>query len=128
LDETVLIDTNIVLDFFREGASGPYTEIILGNAKGAISVLSIYELLNGVKKKDHLAQRKQFIGHCNVISFDEVIALKASNIYSQLKKEGSLMDHIDIFIGATALTKNFQLFTKNYKNFKRIKGLKLYEM
>jgi len=54
------------------------------------------------------------------------IARSAVNIYATLKSKGKLIDHIAIFIAASAMFQGYFLHNNNYKHFKRIPGLVFY--
>ncbi|MBR1790542.1 MAG: hypothetical protein IJ754_02120 [Bacteroidaceae bacterium] len=50
---------------------------------------------------------------------------KYANIRWLLKEKGKPVDHLDMFIAATALTEGLTLITGNVKHFERIPGLKI---
>ena len=50
---------------------------------------------------------------------------KYANIRWLLKEKGKPVDHLDLFIAATALTEELTLVTGNVKHFERIPGLKI---
>ena len=50
---------------------------------------------------------------------------KYANIRWLLKEKGKPVDHLDLFIAATALTEGLTLVTGNIKHFERIPGLKI---
>ena len=59
----------------------------------------------------------------NVLPFDNKIALKAGQIYQELRKKNQLIEFRDIFIAATCLIHELPLATLNKKHFERIEGL-----
>lgn len=123
MEDIVLFDTGIIIDFFggRKGAS--LLEEILTNSFAAISTITIFELFNGVKNKNHLRQREQLVKLCEIIVINEHIARKASSLYTLLKEKGQSICNEDILIAACALSKNYPIFTNNKKHFKNIPGL-----
>lgn len=50
---------------------------------------------------------------------------KYASIRWLLKEKGEPVDHLDLFIAATALTEGLTLVTGNIKHFERIPGLKI---
>lgn len=67
----------------------------------------------------------KFFSKVEIIPFDKDANLKAVEIFQSLKKSNKLIEVPDIFIGATALSRNLSLATLNKKHFERLKGLEL---
>lgn len=63
----------------------------------------------------------------NVIPFDEEAVNAAVDINENLKRIRKQIDLADLFIAATAVTKNMSLATLNRKHFERIKTLNVIE-
>lgn len=126
MENIALLDTGIIIDFFGGKKYASDVEIVLVESRAAVSAISIYELFNGVNKKDHVVQREQLIKLCNIVVIDDQIARQASNIYTLLKIKGKLVCHEDILIATCALSKGYQLFTNNKRHFSNIPGLTFY--
>jgi tRNA(fMet)-specific endonuclease VapC len=73
----------------------------------------------------HIEQRKDLIGLCTVLDITPQISEYAANIYTNLKKKGSLIHSEDILIAATALHWRYSIMTTNSKDFFRIPGVRL---
>ena len=127
MEDIVLLDTNIVIDFFAGQLTAAITERLLLNARTALSVITVYELFSGVENKKHVKQRETFIQFCEIIDINTAIARRAADIYTNLKKNGKLISHEDIFIAACALHRKYPLFTLNKTHFENIKYLTFYE-
>ena len=63
-----------------------------------------------------------------VLDFDNEAATKAAKIFYELEKNGNIIDIKDILISAIVLVNDFSFKTNNKKDFKRIKGLRLYNI
>lgn len=118
---SLLADTDIFIDYFNTGRfSG-----ILENDLFVIyySVITEKELLSkkGLKTAEKEAILYALKNHRR-INIDNAIALK----YSKLKQLYPSLDREDILIAATAITKNLPLVTRNYKHYRKIKGLILF--
>ena len=124
--DIILLDTGIVFEFFSNKKSSSKTENILIESRAALSTITVFELFNGVTNVKHIEQREQFVTLCSLINFTDSIARKASKIYTKLKLSGNLIDTADIIIAASAIQRNFPLFTINKKHFERISGLIFY--
>ncbi|MDP3297693.1 MAG: PIN domain-containing protein [Thermodesulfovibrionia bacterium] len=118
---SLLIDTDIFIDYFNTGRFST----ILENDSFVVyySIVTEKELLS---KRGLKASEKEAILYAlknyRRIKIDNVIALK----YSELKQLYPSLDREDILIAATAITKNFPLVTRNYKHYRKIKGLVLF--
>jgi len=60
-----------------------------------------------------------------VLPFTDEVAIKAGQIYQDLRKRNKIIDFRDIFIAATCLTFQLPIATLNKKHFKLIDGLKI---
>ena len=127
MESVVVLDTCVLLDFLsgQKKAIVSQVEQYLLEAKAAVSVVTVFELLRGVESEKHIAQRKELIGLCTVLDLTPPIAQRAAGIYTQLKKKGALIHMEDILIAATALHWHYSVMTFNSKDFSRIPGLKL---
>ena len=117
---SLLVDTDIFIDYFNTGLFSN----ILENKSFAIyySVVSEKELLSkrGLKNSEKeaiLYTLKEYRKIC----LDDAITLR----YSELRKQYPSTDKEDALIAATALVKKLPLITRNYRHYRKIKGLLL---
>ena len=117
----LLIDTDIFIDYFNHG----FFEEILENEEFDIyySAVTKKELLSkqGLKNSE-----KQAILY--ILKEHKIINLTAdiANRYSGLLDEYPEMEKEDALIAATALQKRLPLLTRNWKHYRKIKGLVLF--
>ena len=123
-----LIDTNIVIDHFRDK---PQVVLFFQKAKQsgfAISVITVGEIVEGLVEQQKEEQRHQdldtFLTAGSVIDVDRKIIEIFAMVRSNLRGTGKLIENFDILIAATAIKHNLILVT-NDKDFERIGGLKL---
>lgn len=93
-----------------------------------ISVITYYEILNGLLFKDAQRQLKSFqqlLQNCQIIPFDTGVAELAAIIYADLRKTNQMIGHTDVMIGATAILHDMVLVTNNQDHFRRIANLDL---
>lgn len=125
-----LVDTDILSEFL------PGTEMVVGNAKKYLenydsinfSIITYYEILNGLLYKDARKQLKRFsdFGELNkILPLTLSATRQAAEIYANLRKKGEPIGHTDCLIAGIALTNNLQLVTNNNDHFKRIEGLEI---
>ncbi len=93
-----------------------------------LSIITYYEILNGLLYKDAKKQLKRFedfVTLNNVIPLTSPMAEKAAKIQAELRKKGKEIGHTDTLIAGIAIASNLELITNNTEHFKRIKGLKI---
>jgi len=91
-----------------------------------ISVITLYEILRGLKAKQAERQIAIFEDQCNksyVYPVTDDIVIHASDIYAYLHQHGLMISDADILIAATALVRNLILITGNVDHFSRIPNL-----
>jgi predicted nucleic acid-binding protein len=114
---TVLIDTDVAIDFLR---GIPYAQPLLAglwaNGQAVISVLSVYELTAGMKDKEKDATHN-FIDACEVEQVTTEIAVKAGELYRRYRAKGNTLTSLDCLIAATALVKDYKIATRNVKHY-----------
>jgi predicted nucleic acid-binding protein len=125
-----LLDTDILSEFLRG------TPQVVGNVEiylrsyDAInfSIISYYEILNGLLYKDARKQLKRFTEFAElskILPLTISATRQAAEIYADLKKKGQPIGHTDCLIAGIALTNDLQLVTNNTDHFKRVKGLEI---
>ncbi len=125
-----ILDTDTVSYFFRNQPNvvSKLDEYLREFGFIHISVVTYYEVLNGLYYKDaqkQLARFEQFINLNEVIPFNQNIAQKAAKIYSILRQNGQIIGHNDVLIAATAIVNDIVLITNNVNHFGRIDGLEM---
>ena len=125
MDKKILVDTDIIIKSFR-GNTSVYKELISIKDKFAISVVTALELLNGANNVKQLGSTKKELKAYTIIHFDNNISQLSLQLLSKysLNKKPQLPD---LFIAATALRFNLQLYTDNKKHYNFIDGLRFYK-
>ena len=123
-----LIDSDILIDFLNNRAEAIRLLIKFEESEMAISVITFAEILEGLvdDRKKYLNVRKG-LSKLSMLAVDANIAEKFAGVRAILRKKGELIENMDIFIAATAMSHDLVLVTNNKRDFERIKGLKLYE-
>jgi tRNA(fMet)-specific endonuclease VapC len=123
-----LVDTDILSEFLRG------TPKVVENAEKYLqsynafnsSIITYYEVLNGLLYKDAKQQLKKFTDFAElnkILPLTISAARQAAEIYADLKKKGQPIGHTDCLIAGISLTNGLQLVTNNTDHFKRVKGL-----
>ena len=123
-----LLDTDILSEFLRG------TPKVVENAEKYLhiydainfSIITYYEILNGLLYKDAKKQLDKFTGFADlnkIIPLTISAARQAAEVYADLRATGQPIGHTDCLIAGIALTNSLQLVTNNTDHFKRVKGL-----
>jgi tRNA(fMet)-specific endonuclease VapC len=123
-----MLDTDILSEFLRGNPKviNNVDEHLKEYGFISLSIITYYEILNGLLYKD---ARKQLTKFEDFVSLNKVIPLTlrmaktAAVIQADLRKKGTEIGHTDTLIAGIAITSELQLVTNNTNHFKRIKGL-----
>jgi tRNA(fMet)-specific endonuclease VapC len=125
-----ILDTDTISYFFR-GNNKVVTKVdkyLKQYGFINISVITYYEVLNGLFYKDakkQLQKFEEFVRLNNIVP----LTLDSSKIlainYADLRKKGINIEHNDVLIAGIALTNNMKLITNNISHFNKIKGLEI---
>lgn len=125
-----ILDTDILSEFLRgnEKVIKNVDEYLKKFGFISLSIITYYEILNGLLYKDAKKQLKKFE---SFVTLNNVLLLTlkstkvAANIQADLRKKGREIGHTDTLIAGIAIANKLQLVTNNTDHFKRIKGLEL---
>lgn len=125
----VCLDTDVIIDFLKNKM---YVVKAIDELKRREEILTtsitVFELLKGIMRledEEEKIKTLQFLGNIRVLNFDMNASKKAASIFEALRKEGALIDTLDLMIASIALAHDVSVLTKNVKHFERVKGLKL---
>jgi predicted nucleic acid-binding protein len=90
----------------------------------AISVVTQMELIVGVRNKTELQKLKKFFKRFQILQITPQISEYTADLLEQYRLSHGLLIP-DALIAATAIENNEDFITKNQKDFRFIKGLKL---
>jgi predicted nucleic acid-binding protein len=125
-----LVDTDILSQFLRNNLTVVSNANKYLQAYDAInfSIITYYEVLNGLLYKDAKNQLARFIEFAElnrVLPLTMRAAEIAAEIYADLRKQGKPIGHTDSLIAGITLANGLQLITNNMEHFKRVKNLAL---
>ena len=123
-----MLDTDILSEFLRGHSKviAKVDEHLKEYGYINLSIITYYEILNGLLYKDarkQLAKFEEFVELNKVIPLTLRMAKTAAVIQADLRKKGIEIGHTDTLIAGIAMTSELQLVTNNTDHFKRIKGL-----
>ena len=123
-----MLDTDMLSEFFRNNPKVvlKVDEHLKEFGFISLSIITYYEILNGLLYKD---AKKQLIRFNEFVELNTIIPLTlpsakiAANIKANLRKKGNEIGHTDTLIAGIAISNNLQLITNNTTHFRRIKEL-----
>ncbi len=123
-----LLDTNICI-YFLKGQYDLHKKIEGAGVENCfISEITIAELKFGVEKSTQKSKNREILVKFQS-KFTILPIFTALDIYAlekaRLKTKGTIIDDFDLLIGATAITNNLILVTKNIKDFERLEGIEI---
>jgi predicted nucleic acid-binding protein len=125
-----MLDTDILSEFLR--GNSKVIERVDEHLKEygfiSLSIITYYEILNGLLYKDarkQLSKFEDFVELNKVIPLTKRMAKIAANIQADLRKKGTEIGHTDTLIAGIAIANELQLITNNTDHFKRINGIEI---
>jgi predicted nucleic acid-binding protein len=111
-----LIDTSVAIDSLQ------YDE----PRTGAISVITLLELLRGVAEDKRAELKKHLEDYYPVIGIDNKLILEYCHLFQLLQASGEMIPEADLIIAATAISRGLELESSD-RHFVRLQshGLKL---
>lgn len=121
-----LLDTNICIHFLK-GQFDLIEKIRqIGFSECAISEITLAELYYGASKSQNVAKNKSviadFADKITILPIFDSIELYGAE-KARLKAKGTIISDLDLFIGATAITNNMILVTRNVREFERLENI-----
>jgi tRNA(fMet)-specific endonuclease VapC len=125
-----ILDTDVLSEFLRGNAkvSLKIEEHLYAYGFINLSIITYYEILNGLLYKDakkQMAKFEQFVNLNKVVPLTIKTVNISASIQADLRKRGIEIGHTDTLIAGVAMASGLQLITNNTNHFKRIKGLKI---
>lgn len=124
-----VLDTNTLIYFFKD--EGHISETLFQHSPQEIAIPAIvlYELQVGIAKssspKKRVGQLAQLTSVVRVLPFQQQEADAAAAIRARLEKQGKPIGPYDVLIAGTALAVGATLVSRNLKEFRRIRGLRV---
>lgn len=115
-NERILLDTSVLIEILDKRSLLNLIE----REELYISIISIYEYIRYKKDKEFFKKRLE--ESFTILGLDNKALLKSAEIFEILKKKGKFVSENDVYIAATAIANNLELWTKD-TDFEKIKTL-----
>ncbi len=125
-----ILDTNQIIDYFRNIHATVEKLTPLFNDGIAISVIALAEYLRGAYQSKNPKKSVQVFhdflkaGQIRILDVDIRVAAQYAKLQADFEKKGQRIPHFDLLIASTALIYNLTLIS-NDKVFTKIKNLQL---
>jgi predicted nucleic acid-binding protein len=125
-DKIILADTSLFIDLFRktDKSNAALVALVRQGYSYCISAITEFEIYSGATF-GQLEFWNTFLQVTDVLPFDKAAAGIAVGIYKDLKRKRKQIAIPDLFIAATAISRNLPFATLNHKHFDRIDGLSI---
>lgn len=120
MDKRVCLDTDACISIIKGEPKAEKLSDLIGGGRLFVSSITVFELY---LRKENLQEIADFLEGIFVLNFDEICAIKSSDIQKELKSKGMQLEFRDTFIASVAIANNCTLATLNKKHFSRIKEL-----
>jgi len=128
-EEVILVDTSILIDFYRKTNKEKtvWISLLRKGYRFSVSAVTKYEIYSGATK-EQVEYWNMILENISVLPFDNEVVDRAVEINAELKKKRKQIDLADLFIAATAVSNRQAIATLNKNHFDRIDGLRLIEL
>jgi tRNA(fMet)-specific endonuclease VapC len=128
---TYFVDTSVIIDYLK-GKSQAVSLINSIDGELASSYICLAELYEGIyrveqKEKAEEAVKTFFHSLTTIYGIDAVVAQTFGLLRANLKKKGTLIEDIDLFLAATCVANDLAIVTFNKKHFSHVDGLQIYQ-
>ncbi len=122
----MIADSDVLIDFLRgKGDGAERVRLELATGRLATTVLSVYELLGGVRTSREEQRVATLLDALTVLPLDEAAAREAASIRRSLERQGQKLATADSLIAAICVVNRGVLLTRNRSHFERIPKLTL---
>ncbi|MDB5011354.1 MAG: type toxin-antitoxin system VapC family toxin [Mucilaginibacter sp.] len=127
-DKIVLLDTSILIDYFRktEKSNSTWVKLFHQGYDFCISAITEYEIYSGATSPQ-LNFWEEVLKQTKVLAFDQMVVKTAVIINNDLKHKRKQIDIADLFIASTSIAYDLPFATLNRKHFDRIEQLQIVE-
>ncbi|SRR6266704_2811063 len=129
--KSYLIETSVIIDYLK-GKDSAVT--VINSLEGELSssylcLAELYEGIYRVTNKEMLEQSVQtyFSSLTTIYGIDATVAQTFGKLRARLKKKGTIIQDIDLFLAATCVAYDLEMVTLNKKHFAHVEELKIYQ-
>ncbi len=119
----VIADSDVFIDYMTGvKATADRLELLRRSKALSVSAVTVHQLL-GARDRRSRAKAADALAGVRVLAFDEKAARIAATLELDLRHQP--IGTADLYIAATCLACDAELFTRNRREFERVRGLRL---
>jgi predicted nucleic acid-binding protein len=128
LQNRILVDTTIWIEFFRRGSKiGELLEGLLMESGVWICGIVLFEILQGIKSEGEKSKILTLLASLPYVEMTKALWQRAAVLSESLRKSGVSLPLSDIFIATIAIENDLSVFTLD-NHFVQIPDLKLHSL
>ena len=123
-----IIDSDILIDALK--GVGRTTERLAAFALTNdlfTTAVNVFEVARGLSAQATTAG-STLLREFEVLPLDDLAAMRAADIYQELRAAGTLIDTGDLLIAGIATSRGMAVITRNRRDFQRVRELELIEL
>ena len=124
-----MLDTNIAIYVIKRRPPEALAQFNRAAGRMCISTITLAELMHGVEKsakpEHNLKQVEDFVSRLEVADYNARAAAHYGEIRADLERRGMTIGVNDLHIAGHARSEGLILVTNNFKEFKRVTGLRV---
>jgi len=122
----IVADSDVLIDALRgRQPARDRIDLELGTGQLATTVISVFELMSGVRSDSQLEKVKTLLAPIRILPLDDQASRQAAELRRRLEAEGRRLAMADYLIAGICLSRNSVLLTRNRSHFERIPELRL---
>jgi len=119
-----LIDSDILIGYLKNIEECRNLLDKIDDKDKSTSIINIGEILEGFPENKY-QQFREFVETFTIWGLNWEEMREFAKLRAELRKQGNLIDNMDLLVAATCLVNKLTLITGNVKHFQRIPGLKI---
>jgi tRNA(fMet)-specific endonuclease VapC len=126
------LDTDVLIDYLRKPSDEVkrvMESVYERKVSACTTSVNAFEIWLGAhlspKKAELVQDTEDFFGQLEVVNFDYGSAVEAGRVLADLRKRGATIEIRDLFVGCVCKISGMPLVTRNLKNYRRVRGLKV---
>ena len=126
MENRVLVDTTIWIEFFRQGATigEPLEGLLMENGVWTCGIV-LFEILQGIKSEGEKSKILTLLAGLPYVEMTKALWQRAAVLSASLRKGGVSLPLSDIFIGTLAIENDLSVFTLG-NHFLQIPNLRIH--
>ena len=126
-----ILDTSFIIDYLWDipSAISAFEQLENRNEVLRTTSINVYELVKGAEMSKSyerdISEINTLLKKVEILDFSDENARTAAKIFSELSREGKMVDDFDVMVAAVCLHVKDKIVTNNERDYQKIKGLEV---